>query len=797
MQPKNALLDKIKSKLGYDLISFFILLLVIVIGFLSVRTVFIGGEIAGWDNSFHYTNAYLTYTYFLPSGQLLGYDSWHMFGWSPNMYYNSGTTYFVTFLYVILSHFLDFKSTYNLGTILSYVLLAPALYLLVYSISKSRLAGLLSSLAAITIFHQENSWTDVGWRQIYYIGMWPERMGLVTGIFAVAFIALATDSGKSLPKKLIYLSLSSVFAAWSLLSHVMMGIATLMAIVFLLVLRIIQALRERDRIKLILEHLLITGADILFVLGLLSFWIIPLLMTNDVFHGLPTLTWEIGPSTIQTTLNSYPSYFNALIFLGPIISVVKYKRKSLSAWTLLCLFSILLFLLIVQPFTFSYNLIATVSAYLVILTILLYFVVHEDLDIYFLLGASILFLWLSTGPRTYSLNLFGIGIDLNRFPFFSLFAYSKFMGYARYLLLGYFSTIVSRISFLFYDYIMKQGKTQEERAKYAYALVLVLIFVILGFIEPVLAGITQNTDLFSNERTKKFMFLEEFPLYKNVSDMVSNLNEIVRNENNTYILVQDLSNNFADWKTFCNTHYIYELPLEIKKPIVGGIVWTRYITQPISTTEYSRMFSLDLSYLSQHVNDFYFQLKELGITYVVTFDKNLINSLRNNTNFVEVYSDSLFSIFKTREFNPIIEVNSTNAEISNVTIMPNYIKFTLEGKINQTYQIRIRLVNFPSWKIKTYSKLYSIEVSSFHPHVLFQTSQAWGFPVEEKIPFMQLIVKPASNATTFVMTYEMHTVGDQITKFTLVIVGFVFTFSLAYLVVKRKKKKPEKIIIEC
>jgi len=143
-----------------------------------------------------------------------------------------------------------------------------------------------------------------------------------------------------------------------------------------------------------------------------------------------------------------------------------------------------------------------------------------------------------------------------------------------------------------------------------------------------------------------------------------------------------------------------------------------------STTEYSRMFSLDLSYLSHHTNDFYFQLKEFGITYVVTFDKNLINSLRNNTNFIEVYSDSLFSIFKTREFNQIIEVNSTNAEISNVTIMPNYIKFTLEGKINQTYQIRIRLVNFPSWKIKAYSKLYSIEASSFRLHVLFQTSQA-------------------------------------------------------------------------
>jgi len=108
----------------------------------------------------------------------------------------------------------------------------------------------------------------------------------------------------------------------------------------------------------------------------------------------------------------------------------------------------------------------------------------------------------------------------------------------------------------------------------------------------------------------------------------------------------------------------------------------------------------------------------------VTFDKNLINSLRNNTNFIEVYSNSLFSIFKTREFNPIIEVNPTNAEISDITIMPNYIKFTLEGKVNQTYQIRIRLVNFPSWKIKAYSKIYSIEASSFRLHVLFQTSQA-------------------------------------------------------------------------
>ena len=182
------------QKIDVNIVAISSLAIIVIIGFLSVRTVLTGGEIAGWGHSFHFTYAYLTYYYFMPDGFLLGYDSWHMFGWSPNMYYNPGTTYFVAFTYKLLSLFTDFKTTYNLCVILSYLLLAPALYLFSFSLTKSRLVGLLSALASLTIFDQENPWTNVGWRQIYYIGMWPQRMGLVNGIFATGLFILSLKS---------------------------------------------------------------------------------------------------------------------------------------------------------------------------------------------------------------------------------------------------------------------------------------------------------------------------------------------------------------------------------------------------------------------------------------------------------------------------------------------------------------------------------------------------------------------------------------------------------------------------
>jgi hypothetical protein len=773
---------KLITKLNPSFVAFLLLSLITLVGFLSVRTVFIGGEIPGWDHGFHYTNAYLTYKYFIPSGNLLGYDSWHMFGWPPNLYYNPGTTFFVAFLYLILSKFLDFSSTYNLGVILSYVLLAPASYLFVYSISKSKLAGLLSALSAITIFNQEDSWFDVGWRQVYYIGMWPERMGLVAGMFGLAFFTLAINSEEKLIKRSVYLSLSVLFTGWAVLSHVMMGVSALIAMVFILLFKIISVFASQSKPKLIVrllgDYTFTTLVAIALTFSLISFWFIPLLQTNDTFHGLPTLTWEVGPSMVQNILNSYPQYFNIFLFIGPLVSVLRNKRKSLLTWSLLALFFVAIVVSMFGASLLNESLFSSVYVYSIILDLLLFFVMPNEFETFMPLGLSILLLWLSTGPRTYYVNVLGLGVNLYYFPFFKYLGFSKFGGFARYVLLAYFSIIIAKLFFLVFTYV-REKQIQSKSVSYT-ILTIILLFLIIAYIEPVFAGITQNTDLLSTESSRKFKFIEDFPLQNNITKLLDYLKSQNIVSNNTYILMQDPSNNFADWVNYCNTHFIYQTSLILNKPMIGGIVWTRYVTQPISTSEYSKFFTLPMSYLSTHVDEFYYQLKELGITYVMTFDKDLIRSLRSDERFKELYSDGTFSIFKTIDFNPIVEVNSTTAEVSNVTIMPNYLKFTLNGNINTTYEIKIKLVNFPSWAVASHPQAYSLSLSSYSPHILFEVSQTWGLPVEKLIPFMLVRVKPSSNSTTFTLIYKASSTGDAITKATMVGISLIFITGLIY-----------------
>ena len=132
--------------------------LVTLAALLAVRTVIVGGEVAGWDHSFHLTNAYLTHFFFIPDGSPLGYDPWHMFGWPPTLYYNLGTSLFVTLAYSFASPLLDFKSTYSFCVALSYALLAPALAALAHSMTGSGLAAFFAALAAVAVFDQENAW---------------------------------------------------------------------------------------------------------------------------------------------------------------------------------------------------------------------------------------------------------------------------------------------------------------------------------------------------------------------------------------------------------------------------------------------------------------------------------------------------------------------------------------------------------------------------------------------------------------------------------------------------------------
>ncbi|MCS7105629.1 MAG: hypothetical protein NZ954_08745, partial [Thermofilaceae archaeon] len=215
-----------------------------------------------------------------------------------------------------------------------------------------------------------------------------------------------------------------------------------------------------------------------------------------------------------------------------------------------------------------------------------------------------------------------------------------------------------------------------------------------------------------------------------------------------------------------------------------------YITQPISTTEYSRTFTVDNGYWASNVDKFYSQLEELGISYVAVFDPRLKLSLRESEFFEELISIPPYTLFRTKRFNPIITTDE-GAEVRDVVIRPNLIRFTLLAKPFQTYEVRIRFVAFPGHVVYAQPEPLALDFLTFRPQVAEEVSMAWGYDVDSRIPFMRLIVTPLSESTVVEVRYNAGTWGDYVSVVSILLVVVVVTSPLwqKFLVVARVKRR--------
>lgn len=229
-------------------------------------------------------------------------------------------------------------------------------------------------------------------------------------------------------------------------------------------------------------------------------------------------------------------------------------------------------------------------------------------------------------------------------------------------------------------------------------------------------------------------------------------------EGNTYLLIQDLSDNFADWSTFCHNHFVYELPIYTGLPIVGGIVWTRYVTQPISTTECSRLFSVENAYWAANLEKLYRQLSELGISYVAVFDENLKRAMRESPLFEEVLAEPPYSLLRTRGFHPIVYANGS-ARVERVKARPNLVRIVLRAQPLQAYEVKVRMVAFPGFAVTASPEPLLLAVSTFIPRVAEETSRAWGYL---RIPFLKLTVVPLSEITVIELRWSLRSWGDSV-----------------------------------
>ncbi|MEM3648462.1 MAG: hypothetical protein QW506_04780, partial [Thermoproteota archaeon] len=381
---------------------------------LSVKTIFLEGLIPGWDNPVHYVNSYLTTFYMFPKFNILSWDPFNQFGWVFNLYYNPGMSIFVSTVYYFFLGLIDFLLAYKIAFFLAYFLLAPAVFMFVHALTEDRIAAIIASLLSITTFLEESAWFDAGLKQMYYIGMWPERLGLVFAFFSVAFLTYSLKS-KSFSKTLFYTGLGSLFFTMAVLSHVMMGIsAALIALILWLFfsLKVSTDLWSTGKPKLVLKTEAVVLAKFssmgLLSAGMAAFWMIPLFQTIDAYHSFPAITWAVGPSIFGEIFASIPWYLLIFYCLGAFTPIFAQKKISYSSLAASVVILLLQFLNLVSLYDGNIGL-RLIFAFIASLVLL---ASSGDLTVSFTLASISILAFLATGPETYLVYFGPFRLDL-------------------------------------------------------------------------------------------------------------------------------------------------------------------------------------------------------------------------------------------------------------------------------------------------------------------------------------------------------------------------------------------------
>ncbi|MEM3427553.1 MAG: hypothetical protein QW212_04700, partial [Nitrososphaerales archaeon] len=517
-------------KKHYSILS---LILLFIYALLSVKTIFLDGMIPGWDNPVHYVNSYLTAFYMFPKLDILGWDPFNQFGWVFNLYYNPGMSIFVSSVYYSFLGLIDLLMAYKIAFFLAYFLLAPAVFMFVHALTEDSFAAVIASLLSITTFIEESAWFGAGLKQMYYIGMWPERLGLVFAFFSVALLAYSLKT-KSFLKTVFYTGLGSLFFTMAVLSHVMMGVsAALIALILLLffLLKVLVDMWSTGKPKLLLKTGAVALAKFssmgLLSIGMAAFWMIPLFQTIDAYHSFPAVTWATGPYIFGEIFASIPWYLLIFYCLGAFTPVFARKRISYSSLAASVVILLLQFLNLVSLYdsNIGLRLIFASVASLVLL------VSSGDLAVSFMLASISILAFLATGPETYLVYFGPFRLDLlSLIPFIRSFGYAKFNSPARILILSVASLGFSKVLSRLYAF--------SKKTRFQVVLSLVSGLLVFLILNSSLSAQLQNTDLaYPFTREKVFKLTSDYPGFQKVDELIGWVEKNVPKD--TYILFHD------------------------------------------------------------------------------------------------------------------------------------------------------------------------------------------------------------------------------------------------------------------
>lgn len=558
--------------------------------------------IAWRDHPFDYANIRFMLESFSLDTRLWGYDPLHLFGWTPNVFYNPLAS-LLAGVFVGIGG--GSEGAYRIWLLV--LLLSTSLVFLAWlprtAGRAARVAGgWFAATLSLVVYPTDVGLLDANPVQVIYTGQWAQRLGIAFGLLAVErfFRALVTVDS-DLPGAVRKALAAAALLGASLFCHFISGYAAA-AVLGLITLQHLAVNRQSGRGG-VLRPLLLFPAVLAAMLLLFADFFAVFLSVNQSHHGLPLLQWVVPAGALATVRDVLPPSLPVLLL--PLVVHLARRGPGGRAGLARALFPLVVLA--------CFQLATPATMLLLFIVVLAAGLASSKLEDTFsarhVLPVSAFFLMLlACGPE----SLRPGGLDLSGLvPWHASLGWAKLAGFSRFLLLAWLGVLVAGS---WRD--LRNAGALARCAPAALGLVGLALPLTLSLTAPAGAGAQtffgwmMHTDQERVERLTEFM------------EDVARVTPV-----DGYLLVEDTlhhpKGSELAGRNLPHGHLPYLVGPATGRPVLGGAVTTRLLTHPLAHTSRGQLLCRDFGEIQRRPDEVLDRLRTLGVSDLLVHSPGL------------------------------------------------------------------------------------------------------------------------------------------------------------------------------